>query len=149
MAEAVRANVNAGSRRRSKSTKSTNKQKGVSSIVNLLVTVSPALMVSSTNASLPTTSTWYPVAPRKRPQTITATQPNEDTFAKASAKKRKRLGQAKRKRDRIVQEILVGCRKDRDLQTKLTAANKRLSKLQGSQAKRPTAKQVCTHLLTV
>ena len=149
MAEAIRANVCAGSRRRSKSTKSTNKKNESSTIADLLVTVSPVLMVSSSRASLPTTSTWYPVVPSKRPQASTATQTNDDGNAKAAAKKRKRLGQTKMKRDRIQQEILVSCRKDRNLEAQLKATNKRLSKLQGAQTKRPTAKQVWTHCVTV
>ena len=73
----------------------------------------------------------------------TTTKSNNDGNAKATAKKQKRLGQAKMKWDSIQQEILTSCLNNRDLQSKLTASNKRISKLQGSQhAQRPTAKQV-------
>ena len=136
MAEAVRANVSAGSRRKSKSA---NKKNASSSLANLLATVSPALMASSatSSATLPTTSTWYPVVPPIPDQA-------NEKLAKAASKKRKRLGQCKRKRDRIVQEIAKSQRVDRNLNKQLTATNNRLAKLQSAQAQLPTARQVFT-----
>ena len=132
--EAVRADVIAGSRRKSKSVIEKNKP---SLLANLLATVSPALMVSSSSATLPTTSTWYPVSKRR------ATDATDATQSKAASKKRKRLGQVKMKRDRIMQEIGESRETNRNLQSTLTAANKRISQLQGAQARLPTAKEVC------
>ena len=71
-----------------------------------------------------------------------ATDATDATHAKAVSKKRKRLGQAKMKRDRIVQEIIESCEINRILQADLTAADKRISQLQGAQAQLPTAKEV-------
>ena len=59
-----------------------------------------------------------------------------------SDRKRKRLGQAKRKRDRIQQELIEAKQIDRKLQSQLTATNKRIAELRGAQSRRPTAKDV-------
>jgi len=138
-----RAHVRAGTRRQSKRAR-TNEQ--TSSLATLLATISPVFVESSSTEVLPTTTTWYPVStqrPWQRQQTSTHKSDDEDETAKAAAKKRKRLGQIKRKRDRIQQEILQTSKISHNLQSQLTAANKRMSKLQGAEVALPTAKEVC------
>ena len=133
--ETLRANVRAGGRRKPvTSSSSSPPDVSSSAFVSVLTTVTTLATCASNNATLPTTTTWFKVGKRSS---------SDDQSAKAASRKRKRLGQAKMKRDRIQQEILVSDVCTRDLQAKLTAVNKRISKLQGAQAQRPTAKQVC------
>ena len=72
-----------------------------------------------------------------------ATSATDATQANITCKKRKRLAQPKRKRARIQQEIIASQNVDRQLQVQLIAINKRITKLQGAQARRPKAKEVC------
>ena len=121
-----RADVRAGARRQLQPTRTKDQ---TSSLVTLLATVSPVLMATDNTTSLPEATTWFPI---KRGVADTT----------QSARKRKRLGQAKRKRDRIRQELDIAERNDRKLQSKLTATNKRIAELRGAQVRRPTAKEV-------
>ena len=94
--EAVRESIRTGSRRCAKNVAI---KEQTSSLVTFLTTVAPVVMASSSNETLPTTQTWFPVS--KRPKK----RQSNDKDAKTAAKKRKRLGQAKMKRDRIQQEL--------------------------------------------
>ena len=106
-----------------------------STIDNFLRTVAPVLLAHDDNV-LPSTDTWFEVR-----EGDSNTQ-SDDKLAKVATKKRKRLGHVKRKRDRIQQEILHESRNDRKLKAQLSAANKRISQLQGAEAVIPTAKEV-------
>ena len=131
--ETLRANVRAGGKRKPVTSSSSPPDASSSAFASVLTTVTTLTTCASNNVTLPTTTTWFKVGKRSS---------SDAQSAKAASRKRKRLGQAKMKRDRIQQEILVSDVCARDLQAKLTAVNKRISKLQGAQAQRPTAKQV-------
>ena len=93
---------------------------------------------SASNGSIfPTTTTWFTIESE-----VTKRKRSDEELAKSAAQKRKRLGQAKRKRDRIQQEIDASKKNNRKLQAQLTAVNKRITQLQGAQARNPTAKDV-------
>lgn len=105
---------------------------------NFLRTVTPVVLAHGNNV-LPSTDTWFEVGD--------ASTQSDDKLAKSASKKRKRLGHIKRKRDRIQQEILHASRIDRNLQSQLTASNKRISQLQGAEAVLPSVKEVCICVL--
>ena len=101
------------------------------------VTIVQASASSSSETAFPTTTTWFPVQSEKSKR-----KRSDEDLAKSATQKRKKLGQAKRKRDRIQQEIDATQKTNRKLQAQLTAVNKRITQLQGVQARRPTAKDV-------
>ena len=101
------------------------------------VTFVQASASSSSETAFPTTTTWFPVQSEKSKR-----KRSDEDLAKSATQKRKKLGQAKRKRDRIQQEIDATQKTNRKLQAQLTAVNKRITQLQGVQARRPTAKDV-------
>ena len=105
----------------------------------LTATIVQSSVSASNQTTFPTTTTWFPVPEQSEG---TKRKRSDEALAKSAAQKRKRLGQAKRKRDRIQQEIDASKKNNRKLQAQLTAFNKRITQLQGAQARNPTAKDV-------
>lgn len=138
-AETFRADVRAGSRRKPAASLCNADSHANSAFANLLTTIMPVVVSSSSNVTLPTTTTWFEMGKRR----AQIADGNDDEDAQIAMKKRKRLGQAKMKRDRIQQEIDEATGYNRTLQASLNAANKRITQLQGAQARYPTAMDVC------
>ena len=144
---ALPADVRAGRRRKPVTSlrRNDHANSAPSTIANFLTTVAPVILATSASSStgtptLPTTTTWFPVENLQIKRTR-----SDEQLATAAAKKRKRLGQCKMKRDRLVQEIARSQHVNRNLHAKLTATNTRIAKLQSAQTQLPTARQVFTH----
>lgn len=105
--------------------------------------VCPIVMSADTNQiprnQVPITANWAPLHnPRSKRR---AAQENTDS---PSSKKRQ-LGRAKMKRDRIMQEISDNTEANSKLKAMLRKVEKRISELQDAAVQRPTAKQVNTY----
>ena len=135
-AETLRADLRAGSRRKKKISSSDGDK--TSSLATFLATVAPVVVCVSNIPSVATTTTWFQTQEAGREVSKKRTRADAQ-LAKAAAKKRKRLGRNKMKRDRLVQEIAKSQREDRNLNAKLTAINQRIAKLQSAQSQLPTA----------
>ena len=100
--------------------------------------VVPSMMIMAAATAMSSSSTPVPVAESIPIPAPTATI---EPLSKAEDRRARKLGRAKMRRDRIVQEINMAGAHKKELQQMLTQINQRISEL-GNTVRCPTAKQV-------